>query len=158
MSAKVKKNLLDKLTETHLATRTTLDKADMEMPVYADSGWRVREILGHTATWNQQVAISVKAFCKGSEYLIPDLDEEEVDFNESAVAEQKKLSAEQVIAEWVQAYNELSEAVQEVPDDQFPGDILFPWGDERGSIIEMVEYMIEHEIEHKNEIEKAMQA
>jgi len=157
MSAEDKIKLLARLTEAHLATRTILEKADLRLIVFADSGWRVREILGHVATWNQQVAMSVNAYQAGKEYLIPDLDEDEVDFNEKAVSEQKKLSDQQILDEWEEAYKELSNAVQEVPVERFPGDMLYPWGNERGDIVTLVEYMIDHIIEHRDEIVKAAQ-
>ena len=156
MSTKDKKNLLDKLTEAHLATLVVLEKTNLEMPIYEDSGWRVRDILGHIATWNQQTAISINAYRAGEEYLIPDLDEEEADFNGRAVEEQKKLSSQQLLSEWEEAYNELKKAVQDMPADRFPGDMLYPWGDERGSIVDLVEYMIEHCDEHRDEIIKAL--
>ena len=43
------------------------------------------------------------------------------------------------------------------PPDQFPGDLLYPWGDERGSIAELVEFIVEHDAEHRDEIVKAVQ-
>ncbi len=158
MSAKDQKNLLDKLAEVHLATHAILEEADLEMPVHKDSGWRVRDILWHVATWNLEVAKSVNAYQAGEEYLIPDLDEEEIDFNGKAVEEQKKLSDQQILDEWKKAYKELSNAVQEMPVERFPGDMMYPWGDERGDIVTVVEYMIDHEIEHQEEIMEAMQA
>lgn len=158
MSAENKQKLLDKITEAHIATRKILDTADLEIVVYAESGWRVREIVGHIATWHQEVAKSVSAYQAGGEYLTPDLDEEEVDFNQKAVEEQKKLSAEQLLDEWEAANNALSNAVQEMPIERFPGDMMYPWGDERGDIVTLVEYMVDHAIEHNEEITKAMQA
>ena len=157
MSAKEKKRLLDSLTEAHLSTRVTLDEVDLEMPVYKDSGWRVRDILGHIATWDQEIANSLHAYRAGSEYLTPDLDEEEVEFNESAVLKQQKLSTQQILEEFEMAYDEFRKAIQEIPDDRFPGDLLYPWGDERGDIATLVNYMIEHAIEHRDEIAKAAQ-
>ena len=157
MSAKEKKRLIDSLTEAHLAVRATLDKVDLEIPVYKDSGWRVRDIVGHIATWDQEIANSLRAYQAGLEYLTPDLDEEEVDFNERAVLEQQKLSTQEILKEFEMAYDEFKKAIQEIPDDRFPGDLLYPWGDERGDIATMVDYMIEHAIEHRDEIIKAMQ-
>ncbi len=61
MSEKDKKNLLDKLTEVHLATRTTLEKVELKMTVHKDSGWSVRDILGHIATWNLEVALQIRS-------------------------------------------------------------------------------------------------
>jgi hypothetical protein len=157
MSAKEKKHLLEKLTETHRATRVLLDSVDLEMPVYKDTGWRVRDIVGHLATWDQEVAKSLKTYQTGSEYVIPDIDDDETDYNENAVLEQQKLSTQQILNEFEQAHDELRKAVEEMPTDRFPGDMLYPWGNERGNIAQLVEYMLEHAVEHQDEIKKAMQ-
>ena len=157
MSANDKKRLIDSLTEAHLSVREVLDGVELEKPVYKDTGWRVRDILGHIATWDQETAKSLRAFQAGEEYLTPELDEEEVEFNERAVLKQQKLSAQQILKEFETAYDEFRQAIQEIPEDLFPGDLLYSWGDERGDIATMVEYMIEHAIEHRDEIMKAMQ-
>ena len=52
----------------------------------------------------------------------------------------------------------IKQAVQEIPFDQFPGDLLYPWGDERGSIARLVEIMTDHDTEHRDEIVKAISA
>lgn len=157
MSSEEKDHLIDQLTETHLATRQILDKIDLELVVYKDTGWRVRDILGHMATWDQEVAKSLRDYQAGIEYLIPDLDDEEVEYNQRAVDAQQALSNQQILAEWEQAHNELKKAVEEMPIDRFPGEMLYPWGEERGSIATLVEYMIEHDVEHRDEIVKAAQ-
>jgi len=157
MSAEEKNRLIDYLTEAHLALRKMLDDVDLEMPVYKDSGWRVRDIVGHIATWDREVAKSLRAYQAGSEYQTPELDEEEVEFNEKAVQEQKQLSAGHILSEFEQAYEEFRAAIQDMPDDRFPGDLLYPWGDERGDIATLAEYMIEHAVEHRGEIAKAAQ-
>ena len=157
MSVEEKKRLINSLTEAHLALRKMLDEVDLEMPVYKDSGWRVRDILGHVATWDREVAKSLNAYRAGSEYLTPNLDEEEVEFNEKAVQEQKKLSVAQLFSELEQAYEEFKAAIQDMPDERFPGDLLYPWGNERGDIATLAEYMIEHAVEHRDEIAKAVQ-
>ena len=157
MSAEEKKRLIDSLTEAHLALRKILKDVDLEMPVYKDSGWRVRDIVGHVATWDQEIANALRAYQAGEEYLTPELDEEEVEFNESAVLEQRKLSTQQILEHFESAYDNFKMAIEEIPDDQFPGDLLYPWGDERGDIATMVDYMIEHAIEHRDEIAKAKQ-
>lgn len=156
MTVKDKKHLLDLLTETHSAIRTTVTGIDPEMRVYTDTDWRVRDIMGHIATWDRQVAKALRAFRAGTEYSIPDLDEDA--FNEQAVLEQRELTAQQIFAEWEQAREDFKEAVQEIPFDQFPGDLLYPWGDERGSIARLVEIMTDHDTEHRDEIVKAVSA
>lgn len=160
MAVKDKNYLLDLLTETHSAVQATVVEIDAEMPVYKDTDtgtdWRVRDIVGHIATWDREVTRSLRAYQAGTEYLTPDLDEEEDDFNQQAVLQQRKLTTQQLYAEWEEAHKEFQEAVRELPDDLFPGDLLYPWGDERGTIAFLVEYMTNHRVEHKDEIVQAI--
>ncbi len=43
-----------------------------------------------------------------------------------------------------------------MPIERFPGDMLYPWGEERGDIATLIEYMTDHVIEHQEEIEEAI--
>ncbi len=156
MTAEDKKRLLDKLTETHVATRALLEGIDLGLSIYAD--WQVRDIIGHMAVWNRHVAEALDAFRVGTEYLIPGWIENEDRYNQQLVLVQRELSSQQVVEEWKQAYEELKKAIQEIPLDKFPGDLVYPWGDERGSIAQLVEYFIDHDVEHHDEIAKAVQA
>jgi hypothetical protein len=156
MTTKDKIRLIDLLTETHSATRAVLEGIDLEMRVYKDGDWRIRDVLGHVATWDRETAKSLRAFKEGSEYIIHDLIED--DFNQKSVLEQRKLTTEDIFTEWEQAHEDLKSAVKEIPLEKFPGDFRYPWGDERGSITQLVDYFIEHDAEHRDEIEKAVQA
>jgi hypothetical protein len=159
MTEKDKSYLIGLLMETHSNLREIVAAADPEMPVYTDAdggaNWRIRDILGHIATWDMETARSLRAYRAGGVYLTPDFDEDEDDFNQQAVAEQRKLTTQEIVAEWEQAHEEFKEAVQDIPDDQFPGDLLYPWGDERGAISSLVNYMVEHAVGHRDEIAKA---
>ena len=158
MNGENKKQLLEKITETHSTILTIIEGIDLELRVYTDTDWRIRDILGHIATWDREVTKSLRALLNGTEYFIPDIDEDETEFNEQAVAEQRELSSQQIVSEWEQARDDYKAALSDIPTDQFPGDLLYPWGDERGSIAQLVEYMIEHDEEHIDEIVKAVQA
>jgi hypothetical protein len=70
---------------------------------------------------------------------------------------QQELTSDQVFENWVQAREEFKAALMELPVEQFPGDLLYPWGDERGTIAHLVEMMAEHDVEHRAEIVKATQ-
>ena len=152
MSDKEKQNLLEKLDKHRLALNAELKEIDLQKIVYENSGWRVRDVIGHIATWNLETARSLNAYQAGSEYSIPDLQETEEDYNERAVVAQKRFSDSQVLIEWEHSLDELSRAIQEIPSDNFSGTLLFPWGDEYGSITLLVEYMIGHAIEHLGDI------
>jgi hypothetical protein len=155
MTAEDKNHLLDLLTESHAATRATVEGIDPELCVYPDTGWRVRDIIGHIATWERQSAMSLQAFESGKDYSIPGLDED--NFNEQTVLEQRELTAQQIFLEWEQAQKVFRKAVEDMPLEKFPGDLLYPWGDERGSIAQLVAFLIDHDAEHRDEIVKAIQ-
>ena len=158
MSVGDKEYLLEKLTEEYSATRAILEGVDLEMRVYTDTDWRIRDILGHITTWDRIVTKSLRAFLTGTEYVIPDMDGDETEFNQQSVLEQRGLSTQQIQVEWEQARDDFKEAIREIPSDQFPGDLPYPWGGERGSITRLIEYMIEHDEEHRDEIVKAIEA
>ncbi|MFC2063530.1 DinB family protein [Chloroflexota bacterium] len=155
MSVEEKQRLIESLTELHNSILAALEGIEMEMYVYEDSGWRVRDIIGHISTWDQEIANSLQAYKAGNEYLTPDLDEEEIEFNENEVLKQQKLSVQQILEEFETAYSNFYKAIEDIPDEFFPGDLLYPWGNESGDIRKLVGYMIEHGIEHRDEIIKA---
>ena len=153
-----KKFLQEKITGSHSAILATLEGVDLEQRIHTGSDWRIRDILGHIATWDREVTKSLVAYLNGSEYSIPNLDEDETDFNGLAVAEQRKLSTQDIVAEWQGAREDLKSVVGDIPAERFPGDLLYPWGDERGSIAGLVDFTFEHDEEHREEIIKAVQA
>ena len=147
-------SLVERLSETHSTMRATLKEIDLDMQVYEDSGWRIRDIIGHIATWDRQVARSVRAFSHGTEYAIPDFEEDA--FNSENIERQTKLTSQQVFEGWEAARKEFKAAVQEMPPDLFPGEMLYPWGDERGTVAKLVKEMCDHDEEHHSEIVNAL--
>jgi hypothetical protein len=156
MTLEDKQRLFELLAQTHADTRAMLEGIDPELRVYPDSKWRIRDILGHVATRDRQSAKSLRAYRNGEEYAIPNLDEDP--FNEQEVLRQQDMTSQQIFEEWELAREDFKGAVQEIPLDQFPGDLLYPWGDERGTIAYLVEMMTDHDVEHRDEIVKAIQS
>ena len=54
MTTEIKQRLIDLLTATHSATIKLLEGVDLETRIYTESGWRIRDILGHIAGWDRQ--------------------------------------------------------------------------------------------------------
>ena len=156
MTLEEKRRLIELLNETHSTTREILEGVDLDLVVYKDSGWRIRDILGHIAAWDRQVVNSLSAFRVDQEYALPD--HNEAAFNKQDVLSKQDLPKGQILEEWEQAREAFKEAVEEIPVDQFPGDVLYPWGDERGTITYLVEIMIRHDIKHRDEILKVIQS
>ena len=145
-----KTNLIKKLTESHAATQGILENVDLELLVYPEPAWQVRDILWHIAVWDRQVAKSIQAFLSGGEYGIPNFDENL--FNDASLLEGRKLTPDQLLSECDRARSEFQLAVVRVPDDLLRTEFLYPWGDESGDVAQVVKHMIEHDEEHRSEI------
>ncbi len=151
-----KNKLLDKLAKSYTQFHKLLEGVDLQMSIYKDADWRIRDIVGHIATWDREVAKAIRAYKEGTEYINPEYTEGENDYNQRAVLEQRKLTTEQVLEESEQAREDIIGVLKELPEDKFPGDLVYPWGGERGDIVQLVEYFIEHDIEHQTENKKIL--
>ena len=156
MKQEHKENIIRRLSETHTALEEVIEGLDLDQVIHTDTDWRIRDILGHIATWDRVLIHSIQTFLEGSEYVIPGMVGDETDYNTQKVAEQKKLSSSEILKEWNQAREDFITIVQQIPTDKFFDELAFPWGDERGSVSVMIEYMIEHNGEHQAEILQAV--
>ena len=156
MSDSEKSKMLAKLSKAHGNLKETIKGKNVEVIVYSEANWRIRDILGHIATWNRETVKSIDAFMSGDSYIISDLDDDESDFNESAVMEQRKMSNDELLIDWEKSTTEFLDAIGKVPHEKFSSEMIFPWGDETGSASLMMKYMIEHVDEHRVEIEKVL--
>ena len=156
MSIKHKQMIIRKLEDTHAELEGTLEALDLEMVIHTETNWRIRDILGHIATWDRVLIRSIKSFLDGTEYLIPGMVGVETDFNDQKVAEQRDLPTAEIVKEWKKARGDFITAVQGIPNERFNDELNFPWGDERGSLTLMIEYMTGHNGEHQEEILDAL--
>ncbi len=156
MNIEHKENILKRLSDSHTELEQTLEGLDLELVIHPDTGWSIRDILGHIATWDRVLIHTIQTFLEGSEYVIPGMVGDETDYNAQKVEEQRKLSSSVLLKEWNQAREDFRTIVQQIPTDKFFDELAFPWGDERGSLPLMIEYMIEHNGEHQAEILQAI--
>lgn len=143
--------LIDVLTQSHATTVGLLQDLDPELLVFKDPPWQVRDIMWHLAVWDREAAQSIQACTQGAEYAIPKFNEDA--FNAMTIQEGRKLSTDQVRAAVNQARSEFKQAVTNFPEELLHKPFLYPWGDERGDLSLLVNYMVDHEAEHRDEIE-----
>ena len=156
MNIEHKENILTRLSDSHSELEQALEGLDLELVIHPDTGWCIRDILGHIATWDRVLIHTIQTFLEGSEYVIPGMVGDETDYNARRVVEQRKLSSSKILTEWNQAREDFITLVQQIPTDKFFDELAFPWGEERGSVSVMIEYMIEHNGEHQAEILQAV--
>jgi uncharacterized damage-inducible protein DinB len=143
-------DLVNQLTQSYAATQAMIDKLDLNLVVYADPEWQVRDVAWHLAVWDRQSAKSIQAFVEGSEYVIPNFEEDK--FNTSSIQESRSLTPEQFRRQCQQAREEFKQAVALVPAGEESTEFIYPWGDESGDVAQLVSYMVEHDEEHRQEI------
>ena len=157
MNIEHKETILIRLSNSHTELGQALEGLDLDLVIHTETDWRIRDILGHIATWDRVLIHSIQTFLEGSEYVIPGMVGDETDYNAQKVAEQKKLSSSEILKEWNRAREDFITIVQQIPTNKFFDELAFPWGDERGSLSVMIEYMIEHNGVHQAEILQAVQ-
>lgn len=151
MSEATKQELLALMEETHATLLETVMSIDLEIVIHAESGWRGREMLSHIGAWDREVAKSLHGFLKGEEYLTPDYEEDH--FNNQAAVAQQGMTIAEIVEDWKLARRELIEAVEKIPADNIHAEVLYPWGEEHGTIFDLVKYFCDHDIDHKEEME-----
>ena len=156
MNAHIKDQTIKRLAQTHDDLEKSIKGLDLELVIHPETGWMIRDILGHIAIWDRILIRAINTFLSGSEYIIPGMVGDETDFNEAQVKAQKKFSSDHIYQEWIQARKDFIEAVDNIPAGRFTDELAFPWGDESGSLKLMIEYMIEHNGEHQQEIQDAL--
>jgi hypothetical protein len=144
--------LINQLDASHQAVRALLDEIQTGAEVYA--GWTIREVLAHLTGWDEAVAASLRAYAKGSEAAIAAYRGIN-DYNARSVETREGLNYEQTCREWELAREELKAALLALTDEQYAGELLYPWG-QRGSVPGLVQIFIHHERDHADEIRGLM--
>jgi hypothetical protein len=142
------------LAESYTKLLSTVEKFKLDTVIYDSPSWQIRDILWHIAVWDRQVTKSIRAYQDGSRYAIPDFDEDE--FNQRAYLDGIKLTEELLLDECNRVRQDFQQAVVNFPIGEYTSHILYPWGDESGDITTLVNYMVEHDEEHTEEIIRVM--
>jgi hypothetical protein len=143
-------DLAQNLEKSYSALQDLVTGIDLDLPIAANPGWKVRDILWHLAAWDREVAQAIEAFESGGRYSIPDFDEDR--YNQESIDSGRQLSPEQVQKESLSARLEFIRVVERFPPGQMQSSLLYPWGDESGDLTRLVNYMLEHDDEHRFEI------
>lgn len=151
MSQQEKDRLIEHLAATRARTLADLKHVNPNTIVHRQSGWLVKDVIGHMAAWDYEAAASLRAYLAGDDYQ-PHSDLEA--FNQQAYRKRKKLTATKVLADFAAAHDDFKSALLDVPPDRLAGPMIFAWG-VTGTVTQMVEGMMFHEEEHRHEIKQA---
>lgn len=148
----IREQLSQLLETTFRETQLALSNVDLETIVYHEQpAWRVRDVLGHLGVWNNEAVKSLQAHAEGREYhCIPSEAGYDI-YNSAAVEERRSWTAEQVWAEYEAAFDQFKRLVQAIPADKWHSEMLYPWN-HRGTVRLLIEIMMQHEVEHRQDI------
>ena len=138
------------LDESRAKTRSALEGVDSEKVIYAESGWRVKDILAHLTAWEVEVTTSIRAYNEYKEYTIPDFTSDD-DYNEMIFRRYYYTPVAQTLADWEAVRAGLISAIRAIPPERFDGQIMCPWK-KYSAIDGIVRDMVNHEAEHLHDI------
>lgn len=148
-----KKQLLRRLDETHQQSLYLLRDVDPEQLVYGESGWRVKDIVAHVATWDAETLRSFHAFRRGGEYTIPNYVGVD-DFNGYAASMRMDEPFAQIMEDWEATRRWLDIILNVMREADFSAEMTYPSGT-RGTAGQLVQEISEHEAEHMQHIRAA---
>ena len=151
-----KTELLRALNDSHQQMLETLRGTDPEQVIYETSGWRVKDILAHVATWDAEVLRSFLAFRRGGAYSIPNFEGTD-DFNAFAASSRMDEPIEQIRADWEATYSWLKLIFSAMSDDDFSAEMTHPSG-KRGTARGLAQEIAEHTAEHAEHIRSGLKS
>ena len=148
--------MLSLLKVTRRETRLALFGIDSERVVHDDTrAWRVRDVVGHLGVWNGEAARSLRAYAEGA----------------STTASGQRRNMMSTMAQWRMngapgpwsrcgpstRHQEINSngLAETMPVEKWTGKMLYPWN-ERGTIRNLIEVMMKHEVDHRQIIVKAI--
>ena len=149
---KSKQQLIEQLDSARTQMEALIPLVSTEDEVYP--GWTMRQVLAHIAGWDEATLAALRAHSGGRESGTPaarGIDS----FNEQSVETREALSFEQTRREFDVTRTEVKQAILDIPDDKFFEKMILPWGG-YGTVEGIVNIFAEHEVEHAEEIRKAM--
>jgi hypothetical protein len=149
-----KARLVGLLDDARAHTRAVLDGVDGERDVYSDTGWRVKDVIGHILVWEEEAVKAALARQKGESYVIPDFSGFD-EYNRRDYEQRRDQPFERLCAALESVRDELKDAINALSVEQMEGQMVFPWW-LSGTVSQLIEIMALHEREHADQIARAV--
>jgi hypothetical protein len=145
-----KRELVRQYAANHEQTLALLGVVDPEAVIYDETGWRVKDIAAHVATWDAEALRSFHAARRGTVYSIPNFVDVD-DFNGYAATQRMDEPMERILADWDATRSWLNIIFNAMSEDEWNGEMTYPSG-RRGTARALAEELLEHEVTHMDEI------
>ena len=151
-----KAELLRQIDQTHQQMLDLLKTVDPERVIYEETGWRVKDIVAHIATWDAETLRSFHALRRNTDYSIPNFTDVD-DFNAYAAHVRMDESMERITADWDATRSWMKIIFNAMSDEQFSAEMTYPSG-KRGIARDLAQEIPDHEAEHLEHIRAAQTA
>lgn len=149
-SAELKRHLDD----TYQGALITLGHVNPEQVIYEETGWRVKDIVAHIATWDAETLRSLYAHRRGSSYSIPNFVDTD-DFNAFAAHARMDEPMERILADWDATVKWMNILVGTLTPDDLAAEMTYPSG-RHGQVGALLQEIYEHRETHLNHIRTAL--
>jgi len=151
-----KERLIKLLASERFKTMQALRDVNDFTLIYQERGWRIKDILGHIATWEREALATVQAFNAQDSYSLgAELDIEQ--YNQQQFEQRKSYFPAQIRMDWGMVRRDLQLVINQVPPEKLVEVIDFPWN-EKGTISQMIDILVKHEADHLAEILAVLQS
>ncbi len=145
-----KAEILRQLEANHARTLALLKQVDPTAVIYEETGWRVKDIVAHVATWDAESLRSFHALRRGTDYRIPNYVDED-DFNGYAAHARMDETMDYILADWEATRRWMKIIFNSMREDEFDAEMTHPSG-KRGTARALAEDILSHEVLHMDHI------
>lgn len=146
--------LLRHLEDVYRRALATLERVDPEQVVYEESGWRVKDIIAHVATWDAETLRSIYAHRRATEYSIPNYVDAD-DFNAFVAHVRMDEPMERIMTDWDATAKWLHILVRTLTPDDLAAEMTYPSG-KRGQVGALIQEIYEHQEAHLDDIRASL--
>jgi hypothetical protein len=149
-----KRRLIQLLDDTRRTTVHILHEVNTDRVVHAESGWQVKDLVGHIVFWEEEALAWLLALKEGRIYTIAEFVSFEA-VNHHDYQRRRDHTYQHILDDFHAVRDRLKAALLALPAERFDQVMRFPWP-WRGTLSEMIETMAAHEREHALEIVAAL--
>lgn len=152
-----KTELLKKLEESRSKFLETMGNNDVNKIIYAEGGWRARDIMLNVAYWEHEAAKSLNAYRDGGEYFVENLTERINIINEETFQHFKDKDYSEILKFYEDGRKKLIDALNKFSDEELNKEHTAFYGG-RSQINDLILFLIDHEQVHLADIVETNQA
>lgn len=143
--------LVAALHEHHAHHAALIDRLSPEAIVYADAGWRVKDIIAHVTHWEEQTLLTIEHGLRGERYYLPNFRELGADgFNAHDYERRKDASTADILRQWDAMRNDTVACISQLTPEQWAAPMR--WFGSDTTIEQLVSGTLWHEQHHMSEL------